>query len=287
MSFSSSFDPTAPLGVLEAPVEAVGVLMSARQRAKAVESLRAAGHIEGNTYRYQITEEDEIWGARMCIGEGADETLEVLASMANRFVALGAQAHNNHGTRLDNLHDMFLIYSQPINQIWRRGGRNTPRGQALRRGCGDVASGKYCSEHRLARREKLSTASFADLRQMAGTPTVSASQSVDLTRAWCRGQASAADRVPGSVHFAIRSLVLDHVNDDASSPRIVLKGRNWFLAQPQTLGWPANMVSVRSGQGAVVTFVKEASLFAGSVAMGAAVFNGALRLIELINNRRV
>lgn len=176
---------------------------------------------DGKRGRYQLTDLDVLWACRMCVGERGDEALEVLQTMAQRFVGVGAWA---------SLAALFLAYSQPINPRHRREANPAREGQP------------YYETHRLDRRAFLASASLEDLRTARSEPM--GRQGVELALAWCRGAAASA-LVPGAVHFAIKSLVVnDHLGGNPSSPLAVYKAGNWFAAKPWSRNWPADAVRV-------------------------------------------
>jgi hypothetical protein len=177
---------------------------------------------------YQITDEDVLWGCRMVVGEGPEEALEVLQTMAQRFAFVGAWA---------SLVELYQKYSQPINPIWRRDGSK----------CKGRVGAQGCEPHRLERRDRLARADLDWLRQERYPASA---DGVADALAWFRGEARTS-KVRGAVHFAVRSIVLHHVGGNASSPLIVHKGRNWFSAVQGTRHWSVATVSVLPPGGAI------------------------------------
>ncbi len=188
----------------------------------------------GKAGQYQITDEDALWGCRMIIGEGADDALEVLQCMAQRFVHVGAW---------ESLDELYRAYSQPINPIWTRTGKR----------CAGRVGESGCEEHRLVRRDRLIAASIEELRREE--PASMSGRGIDDALAWFRGDIT-TDATPGCVHFAIKSLVVkNNGGGDPRSPLIRHKGRNWFAAIEKTASWPLDAVRVFAASGHGATFI--------------------------------
>lgn len=220
-------------GYIVADLSVVGELTSASSE-EIYRRLESRGCIHEGQMIYPFSDDEVEWSLRMIIGEGIGDTLEVLRCMIQRWVALGGPANRAYPSYLS----LIRAYSQPINEIWYRGGRHTPRGMRTKRGCGKIGvkdKRHHCSEARLRRRDRLERAQIDTLRKWQR----GASEAVDEALAFLAGEQD-TDKVNGAVHFAVKSLVLkNHAGNNPSNPGIVYKrrGHNWFYAPPATRDW--------------------------------------------------
>lgn len=179
----------------------------------------------GPALNYQITDTDALWAARMIIGEGHDDTLEVLETMMNRFGFLYGTA----GQR-DTFTKLLQDYSQPINPRWLAGG-------VFCRPGGKGRGRDACAPHRLNRRVRMQSASLDDLRGMGSRERAA----VDLAMRWLKGEVQ-SNKVIGAVHFAAPSVVRGTPEN-----MIVHKGGNWFHADlrgNRTRNWTRDTIKV-------------------------------------------
>jgi hypothetical protein len=208
----------------------------------------------GKSGSYQFTPRDVLIGCQMIVGEGADEALEVLQTMAQRFVHL-------HGT-WPTFADLCLKYSQPINPRFRRDGDK----------CRGRIGGAGCEEHRLDRRDRLAVADLNALR--AEAPSAMNTRGVEDALGWFRGETT-TDRVPGAVHFAVKSLVVAQHGDE----NVVLRGRNWFAVVGPTRDWPVDAVRVEPATGASRLGLSPGAVRVARRGLGAAAGAGGLWLV--------
>ena len=183
--------------------------------------------LRGPALAYQITDEDALWACRMIIGEGHEDTLEVLECMMNRFGFLQGTA----GER-PTFAKLLQDYSQPINPRWRRNGQFCVPGSRHHQT-------NACAPHRLERRDFLGTASIEDLQSMGSAER----KAVALALRWCRGHVR-SNKVIGAVHFAHPNVVK---GKETPENMIVHKGRNWFHADlrgNRTANWTRDTIKV-------------------------------------------
>jgi hypothetical protein len=189
-----------------------------------------------NGFRYRLTDADVLWAGRMVEGEGLPDAAMVLWSMTQRFTML---KWRSSFTRF------IQAYSQPINPIWGR------------RGSKCVAGGAYhgkpdCSESKLARRDRIATASWDQLSEIARRETLK----------WATADLS--NPIPRATDFAAASLVRRKLDPRSRSydPNIelVARGLNWFVSKPASRRWdPAYVTMTLAGRVAGPSMVAMAS----------------------------
>lgn len=201
---------------------------------------------QGQRWEYQITHEDVLTAAKMCWGESRgnpDDMAAVLWSMTQLFSPWG-QAQK-FGTRFSSFTQLITAYSQPINPIWRRDGRNCRPG-------GPSAGTDNCSERRLEKRQRHHEASWEDISETARRVTLQ----------WAHGQLP--NRVPRATEFAVSGLVQRKCierADPAGSVPDNYKIENWFAiinghnsdtnvrvaSTWRPSNWPENHVTIEPG----------------------------------------
>jgi hypothetical protein len=194
--------------------------------------------IDGGAAVVQLSQSDLLWAARATSGEVLpksnpeatdDDAADVLWTLTQRHAWWLQQgktfsfAHTVRG------------FSQPISPKWA---------SADASGC--QAHPELCSEAKLAQRQALIGASWAELRardEQRGTLVVAA------VRAWAEGRLP--NTVPGVTNFATPAVAQNHVEGTSGSRVVVKRGGHWYISDPPATRWPVNYVVIEGADGRV------------------------------------
>lgn len=233
---------------------------------------------------YQITPEDELWGLRMIVGEGGPDALEVLQTMAQRWLWMKVSG----ARKVEQLWTLYRPYSQPINDWYARGGKKCPTAKP------NPPKGVWeaCSEAALRRRDFYQGGADGDnlnhdgasIEELYAYQGGRHAKHLDAARAWFRGLVT-TDKVPGAVHFAATFVTMPKVR--AGKEVLVHKGINVFTTIPKTrnhgggpITWPVDLLRVTPGSGRVggSNAVVLGALIGGALVVFVTRFDGLDRL---------
>jgi hypothetical protein len=190
--------------------------------------LLATLHTSDRTFHYRLTRDDVLWMARMAAHEGGNAA-DTLWTVTQRFVWFA----KDRGTRWESLGELAQAFSQPINPKWARDGEFCRPG-------GRYAGSHYCTEAKLARRDK---ARGMTLEQLAEeSPDV-----VAVTALWAQGLLpNPAGR---ATNFSARKEAESYIGRKSSAKILFTRG-NTFIAEPEALKWPDDYVYMEAVTGA-------------------------------------
>ena len=176
---------------------------------------------------YALTAEDMLWTARAAVYEGGDPAL-TLWTLAQRF----SQLRNSFPT----FTEFVRGFSQPVNPRWLRDGLFCkPRGHYV--------NTEYCSEARLARRDRAVASDWYDLN--AAEPNVTAT-----VIAW--GQGLVGNPLPRSTNFADPHVAAAYVAEHPGTKVLRVDG-NWYLQDAWAATWSKNRVRIIGADGAIAS----------------------------------
>lgn len=192
--------------------------------------------------RYTITDEDILWGARMCWYENYKDSPLVIWSMTMRYMHLLRANFKKYSRLYPTLASLFRAYSQPINPWWRRDGKKCKPGASHHKK-------EACAEHRLKRRDTAKQISIQGLLKLRG-----GDRAVGTVMKWASGRLPMPDGMNGAIHFAHSKVVKAKVRGGQINPDwITVKGENWFHVVNNTKNWPSDMVTISAKNGVNAT----------------------------------
>lgn len=186
----------------------------------------------------QLSQSDLLWAARATSGEVLpksnpeatdDDEADVLWALAQRhawWLQQGKTFSFEHTVR---------GFSQPISSKW-----SSPQGA----GC--QAHPELCSDAKLAQRQALIGATWAELRardEQRGT------QVVATVRAWAEGRL--LNTVPGVTNFAQPAVAQSHMEGAAGARVVAKRGGHWYISDPPATRWPTDYVVIEGADGRI------------------------------------
>jgi hypothetical protein len=184
------------------------------------------------SYSYDITDDDVLWLARSVNFEGGDPASTVW-TYAQRMVALRWRG---------SLASIVQAHSQPVNPKWRRNGvccapDGTVAGSCPSRKAGTMSGTwygtDYCSEARLAKRDRNATTPFDALKDSTKR-VVLAFVAAELP-----------NPVPRAIDFADERVASGFLRRNPGS-FVVKRAGNWYVGTAQSRRWPADHVTIEA-----------------------------------------
>lgn len=206
-------------------------------------------------YRYQLTDEDVLWAARMLYGEGGSDLPAVLWATAQRFAGIPMR-RRMHGTYTG----LMRAWSEPLMASRAAGGSY----------CISNSSSSRCAPNLVARRTLIQSLPW-DPPYPAGTSASRWEEAKRVASSWA--QAKVANSVPKAVDMGATTLT------PPSGEQVVKRaGGNIFYSTAESRGWPADQVVVqhdgRTAGPSIEGFINAAPII-GAAAVGvAAIFTG-------------
>jgi len=161
-------------------------------------------------YEYQLTPDDLLWMGRAAQFEGGSSPESTIWTLTQRQAQI----------KKPSLISLVRAYSQPINPIWQTPGEGK---------C--VQYPDRCTASNIARRLVARTTSWDDLR-----PDIR-----EKVLAWSK--AELPNPVPRAVEFADANVSQGFILRNPGT-RVVAREKNWYLATPAALAWPADFVTM-------------------------------------------
>jgi len=179
-------------------------------------------------FRYQLTDDDVLWAARMIYGEGGDDLPGVLWATAQRFAGIPARRRLHPTYR-----GMLVLWSEPLMAS------RTDTGSY----CLSHLESARCTPRKMAVRELIRSLPWEapyPSSVTVGDRTVRLSvdrweRAKRIASRWARGEES--NTVPQAIDMAHTS-----VAPPASYQVVKQAGGNVFYNNPLSRGWPADQV---------------------------------------------
>lgn len=205
-------------------------------------------------YRYQLTDEDVLWGARMLYGEGGSDLPAVLWATAQRFAGIPMR-RRLHGTYTA----MMRAWSEPLMAARAAGGSY----------CAGSTSSR-CAPNLVARRTLIQSLPW-DGPYPSGTSASRWEEAKRVVTDWA--QAKVPNSVPKAVDMGATTLT-----PPAGEEIVKRAGGNIFYSTAESRRWPSDQVTLHHDgrvAGPSISGIINAAPYIGVAAVGvAAIFTG-------------